>query len=61
MSVQPLVSLAGFHSLNHRATTELTSTECTYGKIPKEHWFQPDWIDEAKATKSRLDMIEKKV
>jgi alpha 1,2-mannosyltransferase len=43
-----------------RWTTEVTSTKCSYGKIPREHWFQPGWIDEEKATKSRLDMIEHK-
>jgi alpha 1,2-mannosyltransferase len=43
------------------ATTEVTSTKCTYGKIPHDHWYQPDWIDEEKATKARLDMIEHKV
>lgn len=42
-------------------TSEVTSTPCTYGLIPHDHWYQPDWIDEAKATKSRLNMIENKV
>ena len=44
-----------------RWTTEVTSTNCSYGKIPHDHWFQPDWIDETKATASRLDMIENNV
>ncbi|KAF8333999.1 glycosyltransferase family 15 protein, partial [Cantharellus anzutake] len=42
-------------------TTEITSSPCVYGKIPHDHWFQPDWIDEEKATVSRLDMIKNKV
>ncbi|KAF9514521.1 glycosyltransferase family 15 protein [Hydnum rufescens UP504] len=42
-------------------TSEVTSTPCVYGKIPKDHWFQPDWVDEDKATKARLQMIENSV
>jgi len=29
-----------------------------FGQIPREHWFQPDWIDETKATEERVKMIE---
>ena len=47
--------------ITRRWTTEVTSTNCSYGKIPHDHWFQPDWIDETKATASRLDMIENNV
>ena len=49
------------HCYSFRWTSEVTSTPCSYGKIPHDHWYQPDWIDEDKATKSRLDMIEHKV
>jgi Glycolipid 2-alpha-mannosyltransferase len=44
-----------------RWTSEITSTPCVYGKIPRDHWFQPDSIDEDKATKARLQMIENNV
>jgi len=27
--------------------------------IPQDHWSQPSWIDEEKATKSRDAMVEK--
>ncbi|RSH94087.1 alpha 1,2-mannosyltransferase 2.4.1 [Saitozyma podzolica] len=44
-----------------RYTQSLTSANCHYGKIEHDHWFQPDWIDEEKATKAREEMIRKKV
>ncbi|CAE6440725.1 unnamed protein product [Rhizoctonia solani] len=42
-------------------TTEVVGSKTIYGQIPHDHWFQPDWIDEEKATKARLKMIEEKV
>ncbi|KAI0773076.1 glycosyltransferase family 15 protein [Trametes elegans] len=30
--------------------------EVTFGQIPREHWYQPDWIDEEKATAGRNKM-----
>ncbi|QRV85840.1 Glycolipid 2-alpha-mannosyltransferase [Ceratobasidium sp. AG-Ba] len=42
-------------------TTEVVGSKTTYGQIPHDHWFQPDWIDEERATKARLKMIEEKV
>ncbi|KAF8312021.1 glycosyltransferase family 15 protein [Clavulina sp. PMI_390] len=42
-------------------TSEVTSAPCSYGKIPHDHWYQPDWIDEGKATQSRINMIEHEV
>ena len=29
-----------------------------FGQVPAEHWRQPDWIDEEKATASRNKMVE---
>lgn len=29
-----------------------------FGLIPHDHWFQPDWIDEEKATAGRNKMVE---
>jgi len=37
----------------------LTPAQVEFGLIPHDHWFQPDWIDEDKATKSRNAMAEK--
>lgn len=35
----------------------LTSAKMEFGVIPHDHWYQPDWIDEAKATESRNEMV----
>jgi alpha 1,2-mannosyltransferase len=40
---------------------ELTDSDVKFGLIPKEHWYQPDWIDENKATESRHKMEENNV
>jgi hypothetical protein len=32
-----------------------------FGLIPRDHWYQPDWIDEKKATAAREDMIKNQV
>ena len=30
----------------------------TFALVPREHWFQPDWIDEERATKGREKMVQ---
>ncbi|KAJ3514835.1 hypothetical protein NLJ89_g2142 [Agrocybe chaxingu] len=35
----------------------LTDAPIEFGLIPPEHWYQPDWIDEEKATKGRSNMM----
>ncbi|KAJ9127538.1 Glycolipid 2-alpha-mannosyltransferase 1 [Naganishia onofrii] len=42
-------------------TQRLTNAKCHYGLIEHDHWYQPDWIDEEKATAAREEMIRKKV
>lgn len=42
-------------------TTEVTGSSTSYGLIPREHWVQPDWIDEAKASASRERMVKDNV
>ncbi|KAJ9104391.1 hypothetical protein QFC20_004527 [Naganishia adeliensis] len=42
-------------------TQRLTNAKCHYGVIENDHWNQPDWIDEDKATAAREEMIRKKV
>ncbi|TDL23887.1 glycosyl transferase [Rickenella mellea] len=32
----------------------LTNASVQFGIIPREHWFQPDWIDEEKARQGRI-------
>ncbi|KIP04630.1 glycosyltransferase family 15 protein [Phlebiopsis gigantea 11061_1 CR5-6] len=29
-----------------------------FGLIPREHWYQPEWVDEAKATAGRDKMVQ---
>ena len=36
----------------------VTYSKVEFGVIPHDHWFQPDWIDEDKASKSRKQMEE---
>jgi len=44
-----------------RRTTEITSALTEYGLIPRDHWYQPVWIDEEKAKAAREDMIKHNV
>ncbi|KAF4622036.1 hypothetical protein D9613_009523 [Agrocybe pediades] len=39
----------------------LTSAKIEFGLIPREHWFQPDWIDETKAKAGRDKMVENNI
>ena len=41
--------------------TELTDAKVEFGLIPREHWFQPDSIDEEKASAARQDMVKNNV
>ncbi|WVO13927.1 hypothetical protein L204_101552 [Cryptococcus depauperatus] len=50
-----------FSSEFKRYTQSMTRSKCYYGKIQSDHWHQPDWIDEDKATKCREEMIKNKI
>lgn len=52
---------ADFDETFKKVTTSLVSGKTKYGKIPKEHWSFPDWIDVDKAAKVREEMREKKI
>ncbi|KAG6848634.1 hypothetical protein H0H93_015320 [Arthromyces matolae] len=39
----------------------LSASKMEFGLIPHDHWFQPDWIDEPKATASRKKMQEENI
>ncbi|KAF8656133.1 hypothetical protein AX16_002735 [Volvariella volvacea WC 439] len=39
----------------------LTASTVEFGLIPHDHWFQPDWIDEDRATKGRNKLVAEKV
>lgn len=43
---------------SHSRLSVLSSAKMEFGLIPREHWFQPDSIDEEKATASRNKMME---
>lgn len=34
----------------------VTYSKVEFGVIPHDHWYQPDWIDEDKASKARKHM-----
>lgn len=44
-----------------KVTTSLVSGTTHYGKIPKEHWSYPSFIDENKAADVREDMKQRKI
>ncbi|KAJ7235488.1 glycosyltransferase family 15 protein [Mycena rebaudengoi] len=39
----------------------LTAAKVEFGLIPRDHWYQPSFIDESRAAASRKDMEENKV
>lgn len=39
----------------------LTSSNISYGVIPRDHWNQPEWIDEEKATMGRNELVSKNI
>ncbi|KAF4600389.1 glycosyltransferase 15 family protein [Pleurotus pulmonarius] len=41
-----------------RRISNIVSTSAEFGVIPHDHWYQPDWIDEAKATSGRDKMVK---
>lgn len=44
-----------------RYISALTRAEVEFGLIPKDHWVQPPWIDEEKATAAREEMVQQNV
>lgn len=42
-------------------TTQFCSGKTSYGKIPKEHWSFPDYIDQEKAALAREDMAQRNI
>lgn len=42
----------------YRRISNIVSTTAEFGVIPHDHWFQPDWIDETKATAGREKMVK---
>ena len=52
---------AEFDDTFKKVTSSLVSGKTKYGKIPREHWSFPEWIDVDKAAKVREEMREKKI
>ena len=44
--------------LGCRRVRVLTDADVRFGLIPHEHWYQPDWIDEERATAARNEMVK---
>ncbi|KAJ7030989.1 glycosyl transferase, partial [Mycena alexandri] len=40
-----------------RRLNAVASGDVLYGQVPREHWVQPDWIDEDRATKGREQLV----
>ncbi|KAF8636698.1 hypothetical protein AX17_003503 [Amanita inopinata Kibby_2008] len=39
----------------------LTDAPVSFGQIPREHWFQPAWIDEERARAGRLKLMAQRI
>ncbi|KIY49863.1 glycosyl transferase [Fistulina hepatica ATCC 64428] len=48
------------HDFKYRLSLVM-SGPAEFGQIPEEHWSQPDWIDENKASEARKNMVRKGV
>ncbi|KAI0369122.1 glycosyltransferase family 15 protein [Pilatotrama ljubarskyi] len=46
-----------FSSEFKQQISSAVSGSVSFGLIPPEHWYQPDWIDEEKAAASRAEMV----
>ena len=44
-----------------RTIQGLTDASVEFGLIPNDHWYQPDWIDEDKASAAREEMVKNNV
>jgi len=44
-----------------KRVSALTDAPIHFGTIPKEHWVQPDWIDEKKAGAARKAMVWQRI
>ncbi|ESK90960.1 glycosyltransferase family 15 protein [Moniliophthora roreri MCA 2997] len=44
-----------------KRVSNVISSNVEFGLIPRDHWFQPDWIDEDKATAGRKKLEEEGV
>jgi hypothetical protein len=45
----------------HRLTKAATKSQVFHGVVPHDHWHQPDWIDEEKATAGRNKLVSQNI
>ena len=48
-------------SVGLRRTSILASSNVSYGVIPNDHWNQPEWIDEERATAGRNKLVAQNI
>lgn len=48
-------------SVRSRRVSNVVSGPVTFGQIPHEHWYQPDWVDEEKAKAGRDKMVKNNI
>jgi alpha 1,2-mannosyltransferase len=61
-SVFPLVLIVVFmHACKNSRVSNVVSGPVHFGQIPEEHWYQPSWINETRATEERDKMEEEGV
>ena len=41
-----------------RRVTNIIQSPVEFGIVPRDHWFQPDWIDEDRASAARKKMVD---
>ncbi|KAI9571530.1 glycosyltransferase family 15 protein [Boletus coccyginus] len=56
-----LLNEVEFSSEFKRRVQVLTNAPVTFGVIPHEHWFQPDWIDEERAREGRDKLVRQNI
>ena len=44
-----------------RRIIAVTNASVSFGQIPREDWFQPDWIDEERAKAGRDSLVRQKI
>lgn len=44
-----------------RRVSVLTDADVSFGLVPREHWVQPDWIDEGRAQEGRNKLVRQGV
>lgn len=44
-----------------RRVSVLTDAEVSFGVIQPEHWYQPEWVDEERATEGRNKLVAQNI